>query len=330
MKRLIRVACCALSVFPAIALGQAWVPEKGEGTTSTTFEYLATRGHFDGNGNRTPEAAANLRSVLFDVEYGVTDRLALTVTVPIVTTRYASTNPPSDELLVLFKQAIQSVNNGFYNHQFLDDGQSHTTLQDFRFNARYKLLSRPVVVTPFVGSAVPSHDYAYVGEAAPGRNLKEFQFGADVARRLNPFLRKAYVDGQWSFAIPEAALSVRTNRTNVALEMGYLLNRKLAARGFGHWQHTFKGLQFPDDLTTPELELTHEQLLKANYWHLGGGFSYGITRDLEVAADAFTYLSGSNTHYGSGVAVRISHSFTLKTPTSHHVRSSLVDDDKLD
>jgi hypothetical protein len=316
--------CALLVAFPAIASGQAWVPEKGEGINSTSYEYIAFGGHFRSDGSRTPEAASRSQSFLFDLEYGVTDRLAVTVAVPIVSARYASTNPPSDVLRVLFEEAVQAVGEGFYNHQFLDDLQYHTTLQDFQFNARYNLSSRPVVVTPFVGSAIPSHDYAYVGEASPGRNLKEFQFGTDVARGLDPFLRKAYVNGQLSFAIPEAALKLRTNRTNVSLEMGYSLNHKLAVRGIGLWQHTFTGLHFPDDLTTPERVLTHERLLKANYWHLGGGVSCAVNSSTDLSADVVTFLSGSDTHYGSGIALRISRSFMLKIPINHQRHSDVA------
>src|SRR4051794_15901964 len=78
----------------ASAAGQAWVPEKGEGSFSTSFNYITFGGHFRSDGSRTAEAAANAQSVLFDVEYGLTDKLAVTVSVPIVAARYADTNPP--------------------------------------------------------------------------------------------------------------------------------------------------------------------------------------------------------------------------------------------
>lgn len=300
-----------LVVSTASAAGQAWLPERGEGTFSTSFDYVDFKGHFRSDGSRTPEAASRSRSFLFDVEYGVTDRLAITLSLPVVSARYASNNPPSDVLLMLFNQTVQAIGGQFYTHHFLDDLHYHTALQDFRLNARYSLVSSPIAITPFIASVLPSHDYAFVGESAPGRNLKEFQFGTDVGRRLNPFLRKGYFDGQLAFAIPEQALNIRTTRTNVALEMGYLLNHKLAFRGFGQWQHTFNGLHFPADLTTPEITLTHERLLKANYWHLGGGMSYAITPNTDISADVVTFVSGSDTHYGTGASIGIARSFML-------------------
>jgi len=295
---------------------QAWLPAKGEGTFTTGYNYLAFDGHFRSDGSRTPEAASRAQSVSFDLEYGVTSRFAFTVSLPIVAARYASNNPPPSALRDLFGQAVQAVGPKFYKHGFLDDLHYHGTVQDLHFNARYNISARPVVITPFVEVVVPSHDYAYVGEAAPGRNLWEFQFGANVGKQLDFLLRNSYAHAQFAFAIPEQSLNVRTSRANLALEYGYSPTKRLALHGFGDWQHTFQGLHFPADLTTPELALTHERLLKANYWHLGGGASYMLTPKTEVGADVVTFLSGSDTHYGTGVSVRITRSFSLRSGRS--------------
>jgi hypothetical protein len=294
------------------AAGQAWLPEKGEGSFSTSYNYIAFNGHFRTDGTRTAEAASRAQNILLGVEYGLTDRFALSLSVPIVMTRYADTNPPSEVLHGLFAETVQAVGTSYYGHQFLDDQSYHATLQDFYFNARYNLVSRPLVLTPFVALGVPSHDYAYVGEAAPGRDLREFQFGTYIARRLDPFLRKAYLQGQISFAIPEESLDVRTNRVNGSLEFGYFLTRRIAARGFANWQHTFRGLRFPEDLTTPEIALTHDRLLKANYWHLGGGLSYVINPQIEISGDVVTFLAGNDTHYGTEISLGITRNFALK------------------
>jgi hypothetical protein len=302
-----------VAVLVGTCAAQAWVPEKGEGSFSTSYNYISSSGHFKTDGNKVAEAAAKAQSVLFDFEYGVTDKFAVSFSVPLVAARYADTNPPIAFLRTLFNQTEQAASPGTYGHQFLDDGNYHPTLQDLQFGARYNLVSRPLVLTPFVEIVIPSHDYAYVGEAAPGRNLRELQFGINVARRLTPFLPKAYLDGQLLFGIPQENLHVRTNRTTLSLETGYFITRKLAVRGFGIWQHTFSGLRFPIDLTTPEIALTHERLLKARYWHVGAGISYVISPKTEVGADIVSFVAGSDTHYGTGVSLRITRSFN-RTP----------------
>jgi hypothetical protein len=306
------LAILLLMLFVENAAAQAWVPEKGEGSFTTSYNYISSNGHFNTDGNKVAEAAAKAQGVLFDFEYGFTDKLAVSVSIPIVATRYSGTNPSSAFLRTLFDQTKQAAGPGAYGHGFLDDGSYHPTVQDFQFGVRYNLLAHPLVLTPFVAAVIPSHDYAYVGEAAPGRNLREFQFGTNVARRLTPFMPKGYVDGQILFAIPQKDLDVRTTRTNLSLEIGYFITRKLAVRGFGIWQHTFTGLRFPIDLTTPEIALTHERLLKARYWHVGGGFSYAISPKIEIGADVVSFVSGSDTHYGTGVSVSVTRSFKLK------------------
>lgn len=309
MALLLWAATLALS---SEACAQAWLPAKGEGSITTGYNYIAFAGHFRSDGSRTPEGAAKAQSVLFDFEYGVSSRLALTFSVPVVAARYASNNPPSPVLRDLFAQAVQVVGTKFYKHGFLDDLHYHATVQDMHFNVRYNVRARPVVFTPFVELVLPSHDYAYVGEAAPGRNLWEVQFGANAGKQLDSLLRNSYAHAQVAFAVPERALSVRTNRTNMSLEFGYLATRRLGLRGLANWQHSFAGLHFPADLTTPELALTHDRLLKANYWHLGAGASYLVNSKTEIGADVVTFLSGSDTHYGTGLSLRITRNFSLR------------------
>jgi hypothetical protein len=143
-------AAWLLLAFAAQAAAQAWVPEKGDGSFTTGYNYLSFKGHFTSEGNKVAEAGSRAQSIVFDLEYGITNRLAVTLSVPIVAARYADTNPPSAFLQVLFTQAVQAVGPGFYGHSFLDDQRYHTTVQDIQLNVRYNILSRPLVVTPFV------------------------------------------------------------------------------------------------------------------------------------------------------------------------------------
>jgi hypothetical protein len=313
----VRLAAFAL-IATAGADAQAWVPQKGEGSLSATYSFLASNGHYTTEGKKVAEAAAQSQSSIVEVEYGLTERLALNASLAFVSIRYNSNNPPTAVLRTLFDQTLQTTGKQFYNHGFLDDGAWHSSVQDIQVNVRYNLVSRPLLITPFVGFTLPSHDYAYVGESAPGRNLREFNFGVSAGRKLDPFAEKMYLHSTIEFAIPQAALGVRTTRTNLFLETGYAVTRRLSLRGFGNYQHTFNGLRFPVDLTTPEISLTHERLLKANWWHVGGGVSYALTPKTEIAADVVSFVAGSDTHYGTGVSLRITRSFQRRG----HAKSS--------
>src|SRR5581483_9055412 len=117
----------------------------------------------------------NSRSMVADVTYGVTDKVAVSVALPWVNTRYTGAHPhPLDPL------------NPSSGPNPLDDGTWHSTVQDFLFDVRYNVTrnlgNRGIVLTPFVGSIVPSHDYQYFSHAAFGRDLHELQLGASVAK----------------------------------------------------------------------------------------------------------------------------------------------------
>lgn len=314
-QRRLKYAWSALLVLVAglanHALGQALTPEQGEASFTTAYNYVAFNGHFEADGSRVPDAASRAQNVVFEFEYGITDRLAMNFSLPIVSTRYASTSPPPEVLRGLFEQTKQALGPGFYGHEFLDDGNYHTSVTDLALSARYKVALRPVILTPFIALGVPSHDYAYVGESAPGRNLREVQFGAFVGRKLDPFLRKGFVQSLVAFAIPEQALGQRTDRMNISLEFDYLVSRRFAVRGLTNWQHSFGGIGSLEDLTTPELALTHDRLLKASYWHVGGGVAYSLTPKTSLDADVVTFLSGSVTHYGTGISIGVTRSFDL-------------------
>src|SRR3954469_14263376 len=108
-KRTSTVLSLLLIVLAGSALGQAWVPEKGEGSLSTSYNYIAFNGHFKTDGSRIAEGASRAQSVLFDFEYGLTDKLALTVSVPLVAARYHGNTPPSSVLHGLFDQTVQAT-----------------------------------------------------------------------------------------------------------------------------------------------------------------------------------------------------------------------------
>lgn len=298
--------CLSIAAFCPSLTAQAWVPAKGEGTFTTTYSFVAFKGHYTTQGDKVFLGAARAQSVTFEIEYGITNKLAVTLSLPIVAVRYADTNPPIAFLRGEFAALKTSLN---YNHDFLDDGSYHGTLQDFVLNLRYRVLKKPLVLTPFIAAVIPSHSYAYVGEAAPGRNLHEFRFGVNAGRRLDPFLKNAYAHFQYSYAVAERSLGISTNRSNATMEVGYFLTKKLSVRGLADWQHTYGGLRFPIDLTTPELALTHDRLLRARYWHVGGGATYSFPRRFDISGNLITFVAGNDTHFGTGFTLSISRSF---------------------
>jgi len=151
---------------------------------------------------------------------------------------------------------------------------------DFAFTARYNLFNGPVALTTSISYGLPSHDYAYVGEAVVGRNLRELRAAVDAGLRLDAISPRLAVQGRYSYAWVQQVLDVPNDRSNITAEALYGLTGKLQIRGGVSRQITHGGLRlgtqgptlpsgYPwGEATTPELFAEHDRLLRDNYWHL--------------------------------------------------------------
>ena len=89
---------------------QAWVPKKGEGNVSFLVTNILVRDHLIPV-ERFDRGHIDSTTFLFDVTYGVTDRLTVNASLPVITSRYRGSFPHSPVTI--------------------DDGAWHTTAQDF-------------------------------------------------------------------------------------------------------------------------------------------------------------------------------------------------------
>jgi len=107
-----------LFLFSTIAAAQAWVPEKGEGTATLTLQDNFVKDHLGSGGQRFDVGHIRTFIAFQDIDYGITDKLALDVSVPFVLSKYYGPKP----------------------HQLpVDDGKYHGNFQDVRLNLRYNL-----------------------------------------------------------------------------------------------------------------------------------------------------------------------------------------------
>ena len=137
----------------------------------------------------------------------------------------------------------------------MDDGASHSTVQDIRASLLYRLKQRGVVITPFVGAIMPSHNYPYFNHSAAGRRLFEAEVGTGIARFLDPVLPDAYVQARYAFGIPQRVLGLSHNRSTLSVEVGYLIKRSLQVFANATGQYTHGGIDFD---ATPRLSNSWE------------------------------------------------------------------------
>jgi hypothetical protein len=262
----IRLTCAIL--IPAVvhgcysaALGaQAWTPGKDEGTVSVTYQNYDVAGHYDARGRKNNNGGTQSHVAVPEIDYGITDTLAVTVSLPFVASKY--TGPP-----VYFVGGVETHPGP------LDDGTYHAAFQDVRVEVRRLFWAGPIPVAPFVGASIPSHDYETVGEAVPGRHRRDLQIGADVGVNLDRVLAGAYVHGRYAYASAQRIQGFAFTRSNVDLEVGVPTASRIVLRGLAGWQIRHQGPSVQE--LTVDWE-HHDRFIAPSYTNLGVGTSVPI------------------------------------------------------
>jgi hypothetical protein len=284
---------------PVDAGAQAWLPPEGDLFLSLNYQFLtADRDLFSSSnvsgidyGTRSLDLGAVQSQVLvLDGDFGVTRRLAVNAAVAFVNGRYAEDDRhgPLGDM-----------------HGPLDDGSWHGSFQDGRIGARFMALSKgPWILTPAVSYGFPTTDYVTVGHAAPGRGLNELRLGLDWGRALS---RRAYLQGNYSYAFMENVGDVALDRSNLSLEFGYLLNGVVAFQAWTDYQNIHGGLDWASQIGPHDLDPHHEEFDEAvfldhdpaagsDFWRLGGGLSLQVDERVELYLNVAKTLWGINTH----------------------------------
>jgi hypothetical protein len=285
MRHRLAVAALIAVLLPASAAAQAFTPPRRVGSVTVGWQWIDNTGHIVSDGTFFPRGQSVTSSVLAELDYGITERLAATVAIPFVFAKYTGQLPPFSGLE---RDACRCWQQSF---------------QDFSIAGRYRLGDDFWALTPQVRVVVPSHDYPYRGEAVVGPNVKQVQFGLSGAWRLAPALPKGTIQGSYTFTVAEKVEGHRPNRSNVFTSFGYALTRSLYLHGGALFQKSHGGLTaFELGVAPPEERAQGDRLLKSRYWHLTGGVSYSAGfADLFFSVQP--YVWGRDTHDGIAYTV---------------------------
>jgi len=285
-----------ISLAPSSAAGQAFTLPQGVGGVTLAFQHIDNTGHRPGDGSLIPVGQSVSDGLLFELDYGITDRLAVSLGLPYVFAKYTDGPPPP-----------------FIPYLPVDTCHCwHSSLQDLSLSARYRLGNGSFALTPQLRYVVPTFNYQFRGEAVVGRDLRELQVGGSAAYRLENLLPRASVQLSYFYSFVERPIDVRNDRSNFNVSIGYALTPRLYLFGAGFWQWTHGGLEFgspsgipffpPGTVNTPERLFQHDRMLKDNFFHAGGGVSYSLGQ-FDVFASYAKYVSGINTHNGAAYTV---------------------------
>ena len=247
------------------------------------------------------------KTLLFDVTYGVTDNLAISFAIPWTAGMYdgIKQHPLAD---------LSGPTPVFYGVQPLDDGTYHQTFSDFRFNVRYNITKKWMVLTPFIGTIAPSHEYTSFAHAAPGQRLKELQVGVSGARLLDTIVPGLFVQGRYAYGFTEQVLDIPHNRSDFGLEVGYFATPKLRLLAIGSARLTHGGIDLPPNprVNLPAIQfLYHDQIQREEFLNVGGGASFALNDKIDLFGSLIHTAAARNGHAVSrGLSVGLSWSFS--------------------
>jgi hypothetical protein len=282
----------ALLAFPAAAAAQAFTAPKGVGSVTLGWQWIQNTGHFATDGVDNDIGDSVTTSLVLDTEYAVTDRLSAGVGIPYTFAKYVG--PPITPLSGQRYDACHCWNSAF---------------GDFSLSARYRLGGETWAVTPVVRFGQPSHAYPYRGEAVVGKQLSEALIGVFMGLRLVELLPSATVQAGYTYAFVEKAIDeISVNRSDVFVDFGYVVSRRLYVRAAWLWEHTHGGKRIgsisgdpffpPGELDDgPGWFVESNRFRQVRYMQLTGGLAYDAG-PVDLYGTFTKYVRGTDTHNG--------------------------------
>jgi hypothetical protein len=283
------------------------VPRRGEGSITLNQEYMAINTHLlssdaanglplgDGGqlveGNRVNLGAIRSYTTDVAIDYGLTNRLAISTEGSFIASRY----------------------RGLSAEGPLDNGVYHGAVQDFHIGARYAAIRSAVAITPSLEFQFPSHNYSVLGHSVVGRGLDVLRAGVGVARDLSPFLPEAYLAAHYVHGFVENMGGYNLDNNVLELDAGYSFTPQFTVRAFGSRLTTVDGIDWLTDLATPEGMAehfdNHDVAAKESRTVVGGGVGYDFGSRTGLFLDVVGTVAGGNTHAGTGINLGTNWSF---------------------
>ena len=285
------IAAALLVLTARASAGQAYIPSAGDGTVSVSFQSVHTSSQSDVNGVKGDPETTDTRAVLWQVEYGLTERIAVHASLPLIFGRYEGLNP-------------HTVGRNLQPSD-LDNGTYHGGFQDFYVGVRYGLgtVARPRCL-PVRRSHYPEpplRDPRAVGRRArPASAAASDLPSADSWTASRPVFitRPGFRTG-----LRRRLSTFCTNRTGIDSAVGYFVNPRFAVQFVQTMQYIHNGMFFVFEpefdagisgggTVTDQHFIDHDRLLRSRVVTLGGGVTYSLTDSIGLFATATSMAWG--------------------------------------
>ena len=285
---------------------QVWVPGKGHGQIWVNFQQIKVSQRANSSGVTEEFGDITDRGLYLNLDYGLTDRWAVTAVLPYGSNRYQGNRPHDPRIFF----------PNLHGQRLIDDGNFHGGWADWAVGLRYQWPTKWLLVTPFISYSQPSHDYVFFAHSQLGTHQWRLQVGASVTRPIAPPWQNLYWQARYAYSYMEPKYNRRVNHAVLALELGYRINPSLSAHLQVEQQWSYNGLDGPqgfrnaDGSLNRDLFLYHEALAGVENAKASVGVGYQLNNHYVLFADYGKTLREKNTdRIDSAINFGISRSF---------------------
>jgi hypothetical protein len=300
LKNLLATVCFATSAIAAnVCATTPGTPEAGGGWVAVQYDYIHLQYHLDPNGDKVDIGSMNGRAVTTQIEYGVTDRLAVYAALPYIERKYSGSSPHT----AIYPDGTRYVSE-------TDDGSYHGSFQDWLVGTKYQMGVGSWMVTPTIAYGYPTHDYYTFSHAAIGGNQKKTDVGILTGRGLPEPFDRFFLEIDYLYSFMEKFEGVTANRSTLFFETDYYATERLMLRLYATGQKTHGGISPADWVGHPEIFMHHEQIQRTDFIDAGIGVVYLLNGRYSMFSQVTHTFWGENVHgIKYDVAIGISRGF---------------------
>ncbi len=154
--------------------------------------------------------------------------------------------------------------------------------------------------------------------------MRELEVGTYVARMLAPALPNAFVQARYAYSFAERIAGIHHDRSNLDLEVGYILTPAVRVFVIGAGQKTHGGIDTPDAgwrAMPVSLAEHHDRIARLEMLDFGGGIQVSVARSIDLFGSFMTTTAGRNSHaLARGITVGASWSFGARRASPRRLR----------
>ena len=267
----------------ASARGQAWLPPKGEAWLTFGYGNIYSAHHYFATASEDPSAGPTRSQTLgVVVGYGITDRFALNVSIPFVTSIYHGGRPHRD-----------------LNRRHPDAGRRPVPrdISGLPDQPRLSGAERNGLHRPVRDRSDSEHTTIRPSRTRrPARASTSCCVGFAAGASLDRIVPRTFAEVYYDYAFVEEVIDINTNRSDFGFQAGYFITPSLGLRFLAAGYYTHGGIAY-NRLTVETLSreqfLHHDQIAKSSNVSVGGGLSYVLTGSTEVSVSYLRSIYGT-------------------------------------